>query len=493
MALPTHVPFTAAAPDAKGERGAADFHRHYPTNPPVTVPEVPGDGKPISTMLSIYYPAWPAAPANTALDELNTKLGSELQFQQVPGAEYVAKFNTTVAGNDLPTMMEVRQVPRLPELLKSKFVDLTEHLSGDAVRKYPNLANLPTASWRAAVFNNRIYGIPATRGMWQTPIMFQRDDLIAARGSDAGEVENFQDFLAFCVDLTDGKDTFALSTLPISHVRQMLRIPNGWRLDGGKLVNAYEVPEQTEALNALLKLAAARVMRPDWPTLSADQARQLFTDGKVLVTTGSYQGWPRFHLQHTGSSPFTFDGLPLPGFNGGEGAVHLAAPTWALAGISKGNEDRVETLLKVWNHLAAPFGSAEHLTVLYGRSGVDYTLQGSDPVQTAQGKKNAMLLTTIVCAPQAAYYPNDPSVAEKLQKNMAAMAVNAIDDPARHAHSDTRLAKSATLSRVVDDVFNDIVVGRRGINEWAAAVATWRKNGGDQMRGELEESLANGG
>jgi len=491
--LPAYLAFDAAAPDAKGENGSTDYYQHYPATPPVTVPEMPGDGKEISAMLSIFYPAWPDAPENTALDELNTRLGSALKFQQVPGAEYVNKFQTVIAGDDLPMMMEIGNVARLPELLRSKFIDLSEHLSGDAVKKYPNLANLPTASWRAAVFNKAIYGIPATRGLWQTGIMFQRDDLIKARGSNAAEVKNFDDFLALCVDLTDGRKTFALGTMPINHVRGMLRIPNGWRLEGGKLTNAYEVPEQEEALNALQKVVAANVVRPDWATMSGDQVRQIFTDGEVLMINGTYQAWTRYHRQHTEKTPFDFDGLPIPGFDGGQGVLAVAAPTYSIGAISKGNEDRLETLLRVWNYLAAPFGSAEQLTVLYGREGSDYNLNGTDPVQTEKGVSDAMLLTTIVCAPQVAYYPNNPAVAEKCYQHMKSVAPLAVDNPVRYTYSDTQSSKAVTLARVVDDTFTDIVLGRRKISEWASAVDTWRKNGGDQIRGELEEAVANGG
>lgn len=490
VALPAHVPFEGTTPDAKGENGAADYYRNYPQTPTVTVPEVPGDGEQITAMLSIYYPAWPDAPENTALDELNTRLGSPLKFQQVPGAEYVNKFQTMIAGDDLPTMMEVASVARLPELLTSKFIDLTEHLSGDAVKKYPNLANLPEAAWQAASYNGGIYGIPATRGMWQSAIMHHRDDLLAERGMDVEQITNFDDFLAFCVDVTDGRDTFALASMPTSHIRQMLRIPNTWSLDNGKLTHAYEMPEQEEALNALRKLADAKVVRPDWSTLSSDQVRELFTDGSALMTNGTYQGWTRWHRQHTGDWSFDFGGMPIPGFDGGEGVAHLAAPTWAIGAISKGNEERLETILKVWNYLAAPFGSEEQLTVLYGREGTDYTLDGTDPVQTEQGKKHAMLLTTIVCAPQMAYYPNDPDVAEKLQAHMQRIAPIAIDDPVRYTYSDTKAAKNVTLSRDADDVFTDIMLGRREISEWATAVENWRQKGGDQMRGELEDALA---
>ena len=40
-----------------------------------------------------------------------------------------------------------RTVEGLPQFLKAVAADLTPYLSGDAVRDYPNLANLPTSTW----------------------------------------------------------------------------------------------------------------------------------------------------------------------------------------------------------------------------------------------------------------------------------------------------------------------------------------------------------
>src|SRR5437879_8417648 len=50
--------------------------------------------------------------------------------------------------------------PQLPTLLKSKCVDLTQFLSADAIKDYPNLANFPTLAWKQVIYNNAIYGVP---------------------------------------------------------------------------------------------------------------------------------------------------------------------------------------------------------------------------------------------------------------------------------------------------------------------------------------------
>ena len=51
-------------------------------------------------------------------------------------------------------------IENLAEFLKAKCADLTPYLSGDAIKDYPNLANIPTSAWRVPIYGNAIYGIP---------------------------------------------------------------------------------------------------------------------------------------------------------------------------------------------------------------------------------------------------------------------------------------------------------------------------------------------
>ena len=51
-------------------------------------------------------------------------------------------------------------IENMAEFLKAKCADLTPYLSGDAIKDYPNLANIPTSAWRVPIYGNAIYGIP---------------------------------------------------------------------------------------------------------------------------------------------------------------------------------------------------------------------------------------------------------------------------------------------------------------------------------------------
>ncbi len=83
----------------------------------------------------------------------------------VPTGDWSRKFATTIAGNELPDLMQMRVIANFPQFLDKKFARLDDQLSGDAVQQYPNLANLPEASWQAAIYNGGIYGSdPARRG-----------------------------------------------------------------------------------------------------------------------------------------------------------------------------------------------------------------------------------------------------------------------------------------------------------------------------------------
>ena len=82
------------------------------------------------------------------------------------------KFSTLITGDDLPDLIVPalflpNGVPagigNLPQWMAAKCTDLTPYLGGDAVKEYPNLADIPTRCWQC-VYNGGIYGVPVPRG-----------------------------------------------------------------------------------------------------------------------------------------------------------------------------------------------------------------------------------------------------------------------------------------------------------------------------------------
>ena len=93
-----------------------------------TVTAKPGDGKPISILTQTYSPVTPQPPTNTAWANLNEQLGSDLEIQQIPQAEYVNKFSTALAGGQLPDMFFIAEVADMPAMVEATCLDLSDHL-----------------------------------------------------------------------------------------------------------------------------------------------------------------------------------------------------------------------------------------------------------------------------------------------------------------------------------------------------------------------------
>src|SRR5207247_8690449 len=98
-------------------------------------------------------------------------------------ADCPTRLNTTVACSDLPDIVAAAifstTMPNLADFLNSACADLTPYLSGDAVKDYANLANLPSTAWPPMVFNNKIMAVPVSAGGVRTSplVLARRGDL----------------------------------------------------------------------------------------------------------------------------------------------------------------------------------------------------------------------------------------------------------------------------------------------------------------------------
>ncbi|WFR66346.1 extracellular solute-binding protein [Curtobacterium flaccumfaciens] len=207
-ALPTYVPITKGPkPDLPGNDKVQPVYYSYPEDSELfrsVTRDVKVGGT--TTGFVVTYAAPPPAN-NSFLDYIGDVTDTRYDLTFVPGDSFDTKFATMTAGNDIPNIVEFltfAMPPRFPQLLDAKFSDLSEYLSGDAVKEYPNLANIPTASWRSARINGKIYGVPEHRPPFGS-VMICRPDLIEQYTGAEPAPKDKDEFFELCKAVTDAK------------------------------------------------------------------------------------------------------------------------------------------------------------------------------------------------------------------------------------------------------------------------------------------------
>jgi putative aldouronate transport system substrate-binding protein len=509
--LPTFVAFQGARPDFAGSPDGVlpPAFMNYPRTPVKTVTQPVGNGGDVNAMM--YTTQAPPTPVdqNSAWQEVNRQLGVNMKFPIIQLADYPTKLNTTIAGGQVPDLLSLgvgngTAIGNLPDFLSSVCMDLTPLLSGDAVKEYPNLANLPTYAWPNAVFNNRIYAVPAVRASITAAIMFGKGRLLESVGGIS--FKNKDDFSRVLKELTVGGTQWGLGMtsgsatngIPgaLTYFLESFGAPNVWRETNGRLTKDWETDEFKAALVYLRSLWEAGVMHPDSPTASVNQAAQNFYQGKTALWSNGFTigdvAWNRAHamdgeFRMRAIAPFSPDGTAKP-------VHHLGPGTALLTVLRKADTARAKELLGVLNFFAAPFGSAEFMLIWYGLEGKQFTFDpNGNPIATSQqGVTNPDLFIpwpNIGSPASVLYNANSAEYAKVMHQDAAVIQGLGIQNPVVGRYSPTSARLAASLNQRMADGLNDIIFGRNDMATLDQLVKDWRGQGGDTIRTELEEAL----
>jgi len=205
LALPDFVPYTGVKADLPATAAGADpGFLTFPKDNPTLYAKKPGSSKEFSAMITISLGTPPPVGSNKYWQAINAALGTQMNLVMAPPDDYPAKFSSAVASGDLPDVaLLLMNTPKLPQVVEAEFQDLTDFVSGSAVRKYQALANITTQRWKSAVIDGRIRGVPQTRSAIAS-IFSARSDVCQQRGLDP-VIKSSQDLLTLCRGLTDLK------------------------------------------------------------------------------------------------------------------------------------------------------------------------------------------------------------------------------------------------------------------------------------------------
>jgi putative aldouronate transport system substrate-binding protein len=512
--LPAFVAFQGTKPDFPGTPDGIlpPAFMNYPRNPVKTVTQPVGKGDDVNAMM--YTTQAPPTPVeqNTAWQQVNAELGVNMKLPIIQLADYNTKLNTTIAGGQLPDLLSLgagngSAIGNLPDFLTSQCMDLTPFVSGETIKDYPNLANVPTYAWRNAVFNNRIYAVPAVRASITASIMFGKGKLLEPAGGVT--FKNADDFMRVMKQLTVGGTQWGLGVtsgaptngIPgaLTYFLESFAAPNGWRESNGKLTKDWETDEFKAALGFVRDLWLAGVMHPDSPAMQINQAAQNFYAGKTVLWSNGFTigdvAWNRANAMDSdfrmrALAPFSRDGTAKP-------VHHLGPGTALLTVLKKADANRVKELLGVLNFFAAPFGTAEFLLIWYGIEGKQFSFDANgNPIATVTSSNQAITNMDLfipwpnIGSPASVLYDaNSPEYAKVMYQDASVIQAMGVQNPVVGLYSATSAKLAAGLNQKIGDGLNNVIFGRDDLASFDQLVKDWRAQGGDTIRGEFEAAL----
>ncbi|MEU0835522.1 hypothetical protein [Streptomyces sp. NPDC005969] len=498
--LPSYVPNSSIKPDLPpNAKGLSAGYLSYPKELIQSVPKAPGDGSKVTLLTEIWtQPPLPKG-SNEHWQKVNKALGVDLSAILGTDPGYDEKFSATVAGGDLPDLMWIppnQGIQHVAQLLESKCADITDYVSGDAVKDYPNLAAMTPAHWKTAVVNGKIWGAPSPYPAFGQVYGGNPDVWEKAGGLSAA---NPDEFLAKCKEVTGGK-VWALEPIyvnAVSVMSQCFGAPNKWRQNkDGSLTFWQETDEYLAALDFVLKLKKAGVFYPGDPKMA--DAYLKMAQGSIGAAVFANPSGARANLR-TNDPSLAAEILTPFAAGGRQPNHHYHLGTIGYTAVKKGSEERVRMLLGVLDYLAAPFGTKERELLEFGTEGADFTYDKQGfPQRTERGKQQVeglySGLATATTAPFAllpstfagSHGPQDVKDIYAVEQKLTETA---IANPTVGHYSDAYTEHYGRMSTEATDLVNDIVSGRRKTGEWKPFWTEWRSQGLGQMAREFQKSI----
>lgn len=484
----------------------------YP-KPYVTMPEPPGKGGTVSTFQILFSSPPPGLGKNPWWQELNKRLNVKLQPTLAPSPDYATKLLTLAASGNFPdiTYINFNQNGQYNGAGFQKFIaqgafhDLTQYLSGDGLKDFPNLQRIPPLTWQGSSFQGKLYGVPYPIQAVNGQLGMYRKDWAEKLGVDnpknADEVLKM--FVAFATQDPNGdgkRNTYGLDGLRQSMWMGMFRAPNNWRLGkDGTLQKDFETEEYRAALEFTNKLWKKGAIHPDALTLTLNQNQDLLHGGRTGFFTQG--GWGFFGNQPNTDYTQTRQNNPKanpqpwlpPGHDGGKPAMAIGTASYGFGGIpsSVKDEKKIVELIHIMEYWAAPFGSEEFTFMYKGIEGKMFNYVKGAPVAVSNGNQNWANGINYLCGPGEInyFYANQPGEAERMQHWQEESLDGATADPTQGLYSPAWVQNAASLVKMEQDAFNRIATGAQPMSHLDEVIKTWKRQGGDQARKEFQDAL----
>ncbi|WP_432534766.1 extracellular solute-binding protein [Kineococcus arenarius] len=491
--LPAYQPLTLVEPDIPGVDGSTPGYTTMPATLVKAVDGVPGSGGTYTAMTPAWWTSPPGLGSNAYYEAVNEALGATVEFQVTDGVTYGDKLQAVLASpDDVPDWVVIptwNVPPRFDQGVTALFADLTDHLAGDKVLKYPNLANLPTDAWKYCVFNGRLYGLPYPGELVGNAIFYRRDIFgqlgLAAPTSPDELLQVAKDATSESARRWGAEDLW-------DGAQMMFGSGADWHLQDGKLLSRFETEAYRNALEWNRELFASGAVHPDAVAGNTQQGKDRFESGQTLIGYDGLGGWHEALARVLPSNP-TFEQHPLDWFgpDGGDPILFKGQPVSIFSFIKKTDDTAaIEEMLSLANFIASPFGSEEFQLVNYGVEGVTFERDASGAPTLNDRGLNEVTSTYgfLVNAPIVNAKVQFPQYVRDFCEWMARQAPH-VTEPVFYGQQIQDPSQYSSLGKPFDDLAKDIARGRKDMSALDEAITTWRNSGGDELRAYREKFL----
>lgn len=448
---------------------------------------------------------------------------------------YQQKVALTLAMGEMPDVMTVNEL-QLRQMVKAGLIaDLTEAAqtyAGPELISYWQSGN--GIGLNSAIFDGKLMAIPNINpGADGIPLLFVRGDWMDKYGLEEPKtlediiniVKVFQEkegamgLLAQNSIVNVGNNAYGLDAL----FALFGSYPEMWINDAeGNLAYGSILPETKTALAEIRKLVEDGVIEKNFVVYDGDQCNELATSGKagIFFAPWWYLNWPLADMTKADENVYwNVYACPLDG--NGKYNAHMMAPTTSYAVVRKGYE-HPDAVVKTLNlsmmadsrRMPAPM---PHDQAYESWQMAPVTLlqchynekedKARNVIQALEGKKDpSELIAEEIRWYERSKYVLENGAKKALEDNMAdgyyftmgAYPIAKADDEgilnrvyaATYSKSESMDKKWATLEKLEDETFLQIIAGDKPIDEFDNFVKQWLSLGGADITAELSAMIA---
>lgn len=458
------------------------------------------DGKTKISWLNILHTASP--PTDTVLNKIEEITKADIEFSWIPDASKEERINTSLASDslaDIVTLTILDNSSVRNALKAGVFWEVGPYLD-----EFPNLKAISQDTRTSASIEGKLYGIPFQKQIARNGVIIRKDwldkvGLPVPKTTD----ELFEVAKAFTEQDPDGngaKDTTGFmdrSDLVFGAFKTLssyFGTPSYWSVDdSGKVTPEFEDEGYVKTMDYMKALYEGGYINQDFAVTAKTDQQQNFAQGKAGIYVGALFDSKNLLNLAKGVQ----DGMELVMVNditstGNESDRAIWSSGNGIGGLlafpksEVKDEAELKRLLQFVNDLM----SEEVYTLMtYGIEGVHYTVDADKAVTI----KDTDLWQQEV-QPFAASRPKETGYQIHDADPLKVEADRLIEENAKYAvlnpmfslESPTYSSQGSELQKTITDATYKYILGKIGLDEFKAAVASWRKAGGNQIIAEYE-------